>query len=194
MNDREYAAHRKRLNLPGGTRQAVAKARRTKRLKDSLGPDGLVRDALEADREWLGNTESKGQLVGALMRAENGAGSREPAPIPPDFTVQVVAELRRVVESVHKDETDRLVDHYGAEVVTGAAAALAEAGRVPTLALLLEVLRLDDLTDEDAGIEVVGPLTWDIAQLDDPADGREAARDLGYESARKVIPYLTKAP
>lgn len=61
LSQREYAAHRKALGLPGQTHSAVGKALKTGRI--TARPDGKI-DAAEADRQWATETNS------ALQRGE----------------------------------------------------------------------------------------------------------------------------
>ena len=53
-----YARHRRASGLTGGTLRAVQVAIQGGRLRTSLTEDGRIRDASEADAEWLANTHS----------------------------------------------------------------------------------------------------------------------------------------
>lgn len=65
-----YARHRKRLGLPGSTRQAVGKAVRDRRIE--LDDDGKL-DPEVADRQWLERTNAR--LEGPEGEAFEGVGS-----------------------------------------------------------------------------------------------------------------------
>src|SRR3989304_8880851 len=53
---REYARHRKKQGLPGGTLSGVQQAISSRRIVESLTRDGKIRSAELADAEWAANT------------------------------------------------------------------------------------------------------------------------------------------
>jgi hypothetical protein len=62
MSEREYAAHRKEMGLPGGSQSAVNRAIQSGRLTASVTKDAAGRtriDPAKADREWAATTRSE---------------------------------------------------------------------------------------------------------------------------------------
>lgn len=55
---RAYAAHRKSQGLSGGTLSAVQAAVKAGRLRGALTKDGKIRDAADADSEWVQTTHA----------------------------------------------------------------------------------------------------------------------------------------
>lgn len=74
-SNRQYAAHRKALGLPGGSHVAVGKAIRAGRISDAVGEDEKI-DFAKADALWSRNTD-------AIQGARNPAGVKKGAAVPP---------------------------------------------------------------------------------------------------------------
>lgn len=171
MTDSEYARHRAALGLPGTTRQAVAKAKAAGRLRRSLGADGTIGDAELADAEWRANTDpSKGPELRPARRDRLTSTAA---------VAEIEGRLREIMAADY-DDTKRRALALIAPLVAGAVEELRTGGRA-SAAALAAALRLDDPTDDDAGIEVLGAV-GEIVEFGS-ADPVEAARAAGREIA-----------
>jgi hypothetical protein len=171
LSERQYAKHR------GCARSTVQAARRTGRLRRSVSTDAGGRiwiDPEVADREWQASTlEDRIPLTGPT------APRKRPSPAPPPAAE--VAEITRrlaAIVSTDCDETKGHVLELVPHAVEGAVEALRSARREPTVAALVNALRLDP-DDEDAALEVSLALQAIVDEAPSRADAVEMARRVG---------------
>src|SRR5690349_21096524 len=126
MTLRQYATHRRRLGLAGGTHEAVRKAIRSGRV--TLGTDGQL-DPRRADAEWLAKTR---------YRAPVPAWTRTSVPdyeASAELEARIDAVVPQLVSATDADAVTEIVDGLVLDVLAASRRRWEKQGLLPDFKL-----------------------------------------------------------
>ena len=125
LSQRQYADHRKRSGLPGGTHQAVSKAIRDGRLSQSFTKKGrrYLIDPERADEEWASSTDPMqvrdADVIGKARRqAAADAGEEQGlfGPLPAENAPEVTGPTEGLEPGRTVQQSRAYESHYSAEL------------------------------------------------------------------------------